>query len=271
MQTDGTEVVEDNWVTKNMEIGGVLDSVVSVCVEHWKANADDSKKGMFNCFEESGVFLACCRHGLTLIACDMVASGELAKYPLAILSHINDNIAEKKIIGYDIGCAFKKTAAISSITGLESVKWVVPAMHGYAHNRPCQLVHHPKYVVGTGIEDFETCERTFSLTNHCAAVTRLATPFHRHQVIDAQLRQCDADKYASLGIFILNNYKQALTIVEEYSDIFSQVYKLEGCKHSDFTAWLAEEGAYLSGLSREPEEESIAIAYVEALEKWRQA
>lgn len=47
------------------------------CVERWKANADDSKKGMFSCFEESGLFVAVCRHGLLIQCCDMVESGEL--------------------------------------------------------------------------------------------------------------------------------------------------------------------------------------------------
>lgn len=47
------------------------------CVERWKANADDSKKGMFSCFEESGLFVAICRHGAIIRCCDMVASGEL--------------------------------------------------------------------------------------------------------------------------------------------------------------------------------------------------
>jgi hypothetical protein len=47
------------------------------CVVRWKANSDDSKKGMFSCFEESGLFIAVCRHGVLLTACDMVESGEL--------------------------------------------------------------------------------------------------------------------------------------------------------------------------------------------------
>jgi hypothetical protein len=47
------------------------------CVERWKANADDTKKGMFSCFDESGLFIAVCRHGCLITSCDMVRSGEL--------------------------------------------------------------------------------------------------------------------------------------------------------------------------------------------------
>jgi phenylpropionate dioxygenase-like ring-hydroxylating dioxygenase large terminal subunit len=32
---------------------------------------------MFALFEESGVFIASCRHRLVLLACDMIKSGEL--------------------------------------------------------------------------------------------------------------------------------------------------------------------------------------------------
>jgi hypothetical protein len=50
--------------------------LVSDCVERWKANADDQTKVMWDCFDECGVFVTVCRHGLVLIACDIVRSGE---------------------------------------------------------------------------------------------------------------------------------------------------------------------------------------------------
>lgn len=50
--------------------------VVSNCVENWKANADDAKKTMWECFEESGMFVVLCRHGHILLTCDIVRSGE---------------------------------------------------------------------------------------------------------------------------------------------------------------------------------------------------
>lgn len=88
-------------------------------------------------------------------------------------------------------------------------------MHGYTHNRLCQCSHHPKYVVGTGLEDFETCERFFSASNACARVTRHASRFHRHQLIHNFLRQWDEDKFLSSAQFIRNNYLQALSILRD--------------------------------------------------------
>jgi hypothetical protein len=72
--TDGELVI-----TKNVQ-GDPTDASDSMasCVEKWKANADDAKKGMFSCFKETGIFIAVCRHGLLITACDMVESGELS-------------------------------------------------------------------------------------------------------------------------------------------------------------------------------------------------
>lgn len=58
-------------------LGDTFEGLVSDCVERWKANADDDKKTMWDCFDECGVFLTICRHGIVLLACDIVKSGEL--------------------------------------------------------------------------------------------------------------------------------------------------------------------------------------------------
>ncbi|KAG1811563.1 hypothetical protein EV424DRAFT_1327662 [Suillus variegatus] len=75
---------------------------------------------------------------------------------------------------------------------------VVPAFHGHAHNRLCQVQHHSKSKVGAGKEDFETCERVFSESNALAPETRNTTEFHRHQALDEHFRFADMDKYANL-------------------------------------------------------------------------
>jgi hypothetical protein len=60
------------------------------------------------------------------------------------------------------------------------------------------------YMDRVGIEDFEECECTFAKSNDLAAVTWLATPFHRQQQIEEYFDFHDADKHASSGMpFIL--------------------------------------------------------------------
>lgn len=54
-----------------------FDGIISDCAEKWKANADDGKKVMWDCFEECGIFITICRYGILLLSCDIIKSGEL--------------------------------------------------------------------------------------------------------------------------------------------------------------------------------------------------
>lgn len=124
------------------------------------------------------------------------------KYPLAVTDKLLSTYGSHVAIGYDIMCAFHVTLSCSCV-GVKardaSLTGVVLSFHGYAHNRACQLDWHPLYIDGTGLEDFEECERTFSRTNELACVTRLATPYHWHQEINQYLMFHDFDKYATTG------------------------------------------------------------------------
>lgn len=136
-----------------------------------------------------------------------------AKYPLAIIDRLLRVYGKDLGIGYDIACAFLATVAKSSISAAareKALQIVVPSFHGWAHNRACQLKHHPLYTVGFGIEDHETCERVFSSSNFLARITRHATRFHRHQAIDMHFTQWDEDKYTELSKLISSIYKHSL-------------------------------------------------------------
>ncbi|KAJ7257567.1 hypothetical protein B0H12DRAFT_988360, partial [Mycena haematopus] len=144
-------------------------------------------KKMFALFAVSGIFISVCRHGHVLVMCDMIRSGELMKYPLAITAKLYERYGSDAGLAYDIMCAFIKTLLRSSLgrkTVALRMRGIVPAFHGHAHNRMCQIGWHPMYVEGVGLEDFEECERTFCLSNNLAPCTRLSTPFHRQQQID---------------------------------------------------------------------------------------
>lgn len=124
------------------------------------------------------------------------------KYPLAIVNKLLDVYGADIGLGYNIACAFMTTLAHSSIGKRANelgLRGIVPAFHGYAHHRGCQLSWHPLYIKGTGIEDFEGCERLFSGSNGLAAGTRLASAFHRHQAISQHFEFVSLDKHAELG------------------------------------------------------------------------
>ncbi|KAI0259648.1 hypothetical protein BC834DRAFT_833130 [Gloeopeniophorella convolvens] len=194
----------------------------TTCTERWKAAQSDNLKRMWAIYHETGIFLSACRHGLIWWICDMVLSGELyvqfvarrmilqlietlrAKYPLAIVNEALDAFGDKVGLGYDIGCSFTEMIAKSSISEkakAKGLRLVVPAFHGYAHKRLCQLSFHPLYAGGFGIEDLETAEWIFSSFNGLANVTRYASHFHRHQSINLYAQQHDDDKYQELCMY----------------------------------------------------------------------
>ena len=111
-----------------------------------------------------------------------------------------------QMIGSDIGCSLSATLAASSIAQVAravNVQLVVNAFHGHVHNRMCQLQYHPLYLPGTGLEDFETCERVFSSSNTTAALIHHASHFHYVQFLELHFSQWDADKYTELSTSLL--------------------------------------------------------------------
>jgi Kyakuja-Dileera-Zisupton transposase len=68
---------DDNWMddTVGTEAGGTF-----TCVNRWRNAGPETRKKMFSVFDESGIFIAACRHRFVLLACDMIRSGELLSY-----------------------------------------------------------------------------------------------------------------------------------------------------------------------------------------------
>ena len=126
-----------------------------------------------------------------------------AKYPIAIVDKLIDIFGQDILVGYDIGCGFSSTANNSPIFGpvlrQAGGQFCVNSFHGHAHCRKCQLEWHPTYVAGTGLEDFETCERVFSESNRVAATTRHASTFHRRQAIVRHFERWNHDKYSEMS------------------------------------------------------------------------
>jgi KDZ transposase-like protein len=144
-------------------------------------------------------------------------------------------------------------------------------MHGYAHNKRCQLSFHPLNTPGAGLEDFETCERFFSSSNNCAPLTRHATKYHRKQFLDLHFRHNDSEKYANLGKFLYNNYRQALKTIDENTTILQAYEQRTSFTEKDYKQWREEEKTYLNSLRTEPMEDRLSCMYVDAYEAWKAA
>ncbi|KAG0702917.1 hypothetical protein DFH29DRAFT_982187 [Suillus ampliporus] len=85
------------------------------CVDRWQNAGPETRKKMFSVFDESGIFIVACRHRFVLVACDMLRSGELAKYPLALIDKLLGVYGPNGGCAYNIGCAFSKTLSNSSL------------------------------------------------------------------------------------------------------------------------------------------------------------
>ncbi|KAL7280958.1 hypothetical protein ACG7TL_005907 [Trametes sanguinea] len=274
--TDVPDAQQSGGETFEISEGDPTDGVPeggTPCATNWKAAAADAQKRMWGVFDETGIVACCCRHGLVLYIVDMVRSGELAKYVIAIVAKIMETIGGRNLFGYDIGCTFKVTILHSSLGEAfraSGSRFCVNAFHGYSHAYHCQVQNHPNTIKGAGLEDFETLERLFSDSNELAPVTRYASPYRRHVLMDMFFTHHDDEKYANLGLMIYNNYVQALEIITDQSPVLDEAMRSLGITADDLRSFRSEEHQYFSTLQDENPANIHAVAYVEALQELRQ-
>ncbi|KAF8156503.1 hypothetical protein K438DRAFT_2075523 [Mycena galopus ATCC 62051] len=248
------------------------------CSDRWKNMINDVTSRMWGIFDETGIFLGLCRHGFVLVVADMVRSGDLAKYPLALCEVFLDAFGLKIGNGYNIGCHFGTTLNNSELgdkARRNKFRSLVGSFHGHAHNRLCQLSFLATYVDGMGLEDLEGCERYFSRSNGLAKSVRYASKFHRRQDITTFIKQMDdLETYANLSKFLCDNYQQALKILKT-EPALKRWMAQEGIEDYDkFHVWLEEEKEYLLGLNNtlpKKREQTPEMEYVQRLNAERAA
>ncbi|KAF8173360.1 hypothetical protein K438DRAFT_1728477 [Mycena galopus ATCC 62051] len=251
------------------------------CADRWKNMVNDVTSKMWGIrlqlypcwgiFDETGVFLALCRHGFVLVIANMIRSGELAKYPLAVVQELLDVFGMKIGAGYDIGCHFDATVRYSQLgdqARANKLKCLVGSFHGHAHNRLCQFSFLATYVEGMGLEDLEGCERYFSRSNALAKSCRYASRFHRQQEITTYAKHFDSfETYANLSKFLCTNYRQALTILKTEPALQDWMRQEHVESFDEFHQWLLEEKEYLVGLKHAAKTnvETLEMEYVQKL------
>lgn len=83
--------------------------------------------------------------------------------------------------------------------------------------------------------------------------------------------QWDADKYESLGQFLLNNYKQALDVMREMPVRIQTLTSSWQITKFQFTTWLNLEHNYLRSKQSEPDVDILGVEYIELLDKYYDA
>ncbi|KAF8181741.1 hypothetical protein K438DRAFT_2169043 [Mycena galopus ATCC 62051] len=261
----------DNWAKGR--VADILPTDANnPCSDRWKNMINDVTSRMWGIFDETGIFLGLCRHGFVLVVADMVRSGELAKYPLALCEVFLNVFGLKIGNGYDIGCHFGTTlnnSALGEKARRSQFRSLVGSFHGHAHNRLCQLSFLATYVEGMGLEDLEGCERYFARSNGLAKSVQYASKFHRRQDITTFMKQMDdMETYANLSKFLCDNYQQALKILKTEHGL-KQWMAQEGIEDFDtFHVWLEEEKDYLLGLDASlptKREQTLEMEYIQKL------
>lgn len=126
------------------------------------------------------------------------------------------------------------------------------------------------YIKGLGIEDLEGCKWFFAKSNDIASSTCYASEFHCQQAIVSYCEHLDTfETYQNLGTFLLNNYKQALTIIKTKEAVYESMKKLGAMNEGVIKGWLCKEESYLWGLKKEPEEETMEMEYYKELLNFR--
>ncbi|KAG2743374.1 hypothetical protein P692DRAFT_201841821 [Suillus brevipes Sb2] len=120
------------------------DSTTGACTENWTA-AKSFEENKITVFEQTGIFLVACRHGIIECVSEMKRSGELAKYGLAAVDRLLDICGADQAIGHDIACSSRKTIMSSSIGAKAAelkLQVVVNVFHGFSHERRCAFLHN---------------------------------------------------------------------------------------------------------------------------------
>ncbi|KAJ7640901.1 hypothetical protein DFH06DRAFT_1137727, partial [Mycena polygramma] len=245
------------------------------CSERWQNMKEEVTSRAYGMYDETGFFPALCRHGFVLKVVDMVRSGELFAYPAAVVGHILNVLGEFGL-GYDVGCKFGKQAKVhpllKDLARDKNFRALVGSFHGHGHNRLCGLDNLMTYVEGVGLETLEGCEPFFSKSNALAATTRYATRFHRQQAITTYLKHTDVfDTYAGLSLLLASKYRRALEIKATYPALLQSMRELGVESRDEFETWRMQEKAHLRSLSKEPQEETLEMEYLQKLINLRTA
>lgn len=268
----------NKWTNIEAEDARLNGQPSTSCEGRWENMKPDSRKLTWGVFDETGLFLSLCEHGFVLTMADMVRSGEASKYFLATVEKLIFAFDCRLGGGYDVFCKSVKTLENSTLG--ETVREcgfraLIGAFHGHCHCRKCQLEYLATYTRYIGLADLENCERWFSKSNHLASCTRHESPFHRKQRIVNYARHVDDfDTFPALAKYLFDNYNQALNILKtgprELGELLTAVkQRFPGLTITAETVpgWLEAEKEYFRSLTSEPPQDTMDIAYHQALLK----
>lgn len=148
------------------------------CEGSFKAMDESRAKANADIFDDTGLMVSTCRHGIVLFAINMRTPGECQFYAIAAIRALLEHLPPTMKIGllYDIGCQLELSCIKWDFLGkdLSRIDFAVSIFHAYGHQWACQLVYHPRKREGFGLTDGETCERVWSQLKFLIPVCRVS-------------------------------------------------------------------------------------------------
>lgn len=106
LSNDFVEIFANQTITADRTSG-------DPCEENWQAVREDPQ--VIRQFDENGVFMMTCCHGVAMGYADMIREAEGFKFGLSLVRWLLDQVPGRVTIGYDVACVFSKTFARAPI------------------------------------------------------------------------------------------------------------------------------------------------------------
>ncbi|EGG13009.1 uncharacterized protein MELLADRAFT_87078 [Melampsora larici-populina 98AG31] len=202
----------------------------TACSESHTAADDVRNSSSWEQCDDTGVFGSTCRHDVPLRLVNIYKSGEKLHYAITILDNILEAFPEARVgCLYDIGCHLdvhmEKRKLLPQYR--EQLAFATSVFHAYAHQWPCQIMYHPRFIKYFGLSDGEGLERLWSFLSDLVSLNRVCTRLHRLQSINIRAELYGEELTVTSAKWLVKKYHNAVEVFGLSQNALLNLYKLE--------------------------------------------
>jgi Kyakuja-Dileera-Zisupton transposase len=274
----------------------------TVCTDNW-TTANAVSEGTVKVFDQTGIFICACRHGIIETVIEMLRSGELYVTLLFHFVHIliiktGPSMVLQPSTKSSTSLATIKAWPMTSVVPIQQLSAPVPLVikHGFTAFFSSSTLSMATPITGLANSKTTQCiclASGLKILRHANGSSRhpiqllplsvmlpISTGYNFSTFILINGTRISTLNSVSLsspkshtvidplfqGKFLYNNYVQALSIIKEYSKEIDNFKTTRGFSNEDFENWRTEELDYLMTVAAKLEYDVHVVAYVEALE-----
>ncbi|KAH9825058.1 hypothetical protein DFH28DRAFT_1077494 [Melampsora americana] len=188
----------------------------TACSESHTAADDVRNSSSWDQCDDTGLFGSACRHDVPLRFVNIYKSGEKLYYAITILDNILQAFPEARVgVLYDIGCHLDVHLEKRNLLPQyrKQLAFATSVFHAYAHQWPCQIMYHPRFIKHFGLSDGEGLERLWSFLSDLVATNRICTRLHRLQSVNLRAELYGEELTASTGKWLFKKYHNAVNVL----------------------------------------------------------